>query len=124
MALRNNTICTLCDHLHIADAWRYYHPDVKEFTWSNKLLTSKSRIDFFYSQQVLPYVLDVSHQYAPFSDHLVIKLNLQTINRKNTLRGYWKLNNTVLKDKIFNNQIKSLANEIFSKNEFDSHGAN
>jgi len=32
MGLSNNMICALCDHLHIADAWRYYHPDVKEFT--------------------------------------------------------------------------------------------
>jgi len=103
-----------CVIISIADAWRYYHPDVKEFTWSNKMQTCKSRIDFFLiSQQILQYVFDVSHQYAPFSDHLVIKLNLQTKRRKFTLRGYWKLNNTLLKYKTFNDKIKGLVEEFF-----------
>lgn len=47
IGLTNNIISTLCDYFNIADAWRYYHPGVKEYTWSNNLLSSKSRIDFF-----------------------------------------------------------------------------
>lgn len=124
MSRSNDIIYTLCDYLQITDAWRHFHPDVKEYTWSNNLQTYKSRIDFFLvSQQLLQFVFDVSHQYAPFSDHLAIRLVLQTNRKENTLRGYWKLNNNLLNDKIFNSQIKHLANEIFSNCVSKSHAA-
>lgn len=30
---KNNIICTWRDYLHIVDAWRFYHRNVKEYTW-------------------------------------------------------------------------------------------
>lgn len=57
-------------------------------------------------------MVDVNHQYVPFSDHLVIKLNLQ--KKKKNVGRILNINNTLLKD--FNDQVKGLAKEIFSEN--------
>lgn len=37
------------------------------------------------------------------------------------LRGYWKFNNSLLKDASFNDSIKNLLSDIFSKKTEDSY---
>lgn len=40
------------------------------------------------------------------------------------MRGYWKLNNNLLKDQFFfNDQVKGLVIGIFSNNDFESYGS-
>lgn len=49
VALRNNLILSLCSDLSLTDAWRFYNPDSLDYTWSNKNLSLRSRIDFFFN---------------------------------------------------------------------------
>jgi len=96
-----NIIDSVCKDLSLVDSWRYFNCNSLEYTWSNASKSLKSRIDLFLiSSSLLQHVQDISHYYAPFSDHLLIELSLQTVRKPSCLRGYWKLNNSILEDKI------------------------
>ncbi len=114
-ALRNDVILSLCSDLSLVDAWRFYNQDSQEYTWSNKNVSLKSRFDFFLiSSSILHLVKDISHSLAPLSDHKQIFINLVGLQPISKMRGYWKLNNALLKDTKFNDSIINLANELFT----------
>lgn len=110
----SDLISSLCSELSLTDAWRFFNPGIQDFTWSNRSLTLKSRIDLFLiSSSALQFVNEVKHVYAPLSDHNLIILKLGSIDPQSGIRGYWKFNNTLLSDDSFNESVKLLANEIF-----------
>ncbi len=41
-------------------------------------------------------------------------MSLQTVRNSNSLRGYWKFNNSLLEDRIFIKNIEALATDIFN----------
>ncbi len=45
--MNNNSIFSLCTDLSLTDAWRFFNLYTKAFTWSNKTLSLRSRIDYF-----------------------------------------------------------------------------
>lgn len=103
----NNLISSLCSNLSLTDAWRFFNPRTREFTWSNSRLTLKSRIDLFLiSSSTLQFVKEVNHFYAPLSDHKQIILKLDVTQEIPGMRGYWKFYNSLLKDNSFNDAIK------------------
>jgi len=113
--MSNDLIISLCSDLSLTDAWRFFNPSTKDFTWSNKSLSFRSRIDFFLiSSSILNYVKDASHITAPLSDHKLIAIKLSDIKDSPRMRGYWKLNNALLKDKKFNDSIINLTKELFT----------
>lgn len=105
----NSCVITfLCKELSVTDAWRFYNPNLEEFTWSNKSMTARSRIDLFLiSHSLLHNVKNVFHQFAPLTDHKIIFLDLQQGKPCGT-RGYWKFNNSLLKDTPFNESVVKL----------------
>ena len=83
----NNIISSLCTDLSLMDSWRFFNPNTKEYTWYNKSHSLKSRIDLFLiSAPLLQYVKNVSHEYAPLSDHKLVSLNLECFSTGS--RGY------------------------------------
>lgn len=73
---RFNVISYLSEQLNVIDAWRYIHPYQKEYTWSNASGSLQSRIDMWLiSSYAMQYVSDVTHNYAPFSDHKMIVIS-------------------------------------------------
>lgn len=114
-----NIIDSLCKDLSLVDSWCYFNSNSFEYT-CNASKSLKSRIYLFLiSFGLLQHVQDISHHYAPFSDHLLIELSLQTVHKPSCLRGYWKLNNSILEDNIFTKNIETLATNIFNSEESD-----
>ncbi len=92
-----NLISMRCFSLTLTDAWRLFNPNAKQFTWCNRTLSLKSRINLFLiSSSFLQYVKDIIHLYAPLSDHRQIILKLATTKESSSMRGYWKFNNSRL----------------------------
>lgn len=87
-------------------------------------MSRKCRIDLFLiSPFLLQFVIDVDHHFSDnFSDHHLISLNLQATKKSKGTRGYWKLNNTLLKDTALIENIKSLAKDIFARKDL-GHGS-
>lgn len=106
----------ISEQLSVIDIWRFLNPDKKEFTWSNANRSLQSRIDlWFISPSSTQFVVESSHDYAPLSDHNLITIHLVGSKQKrNNLRGYWKLNTNVLKDDLFCNLVNVTAKKIFS----------
>lgn len=109
----------ICEQLAIIDVWRFLNPDINEFTWSNVSRSSQSRIDLWLiSPSCLQFVAESSHNYAPFSDHKLISIHLAGTKQQNgNIRGYWKLNNNLLKDKEFCDLVKKTAKSIFDNKD-------
>lgn len=112
----------MSQELSVIDAWRFYSPDCKEFTWSNTRGTLQSRIDLWLtSSSSLQYISEINHSYAPLSDHKLISVHFTGSKESNKkLRGYWKLNNNLLKNKTFQNSVKLIALDIFPKNDMNN----
>lgn len=43
----DSELSTFCKNLGVIDIWRYKHPHLKEYTWSNRDKSKQSRIDFW-----------------------------------------------------------------------------
>lgn len=71
---RFNVVLYLCEHLNVVDAWRYMHPYLKEYTWSNATGSLQSRTDLLLSSHTMQFVSESAHSYAPFSDHQMIAI--------------------------------------------------
>ncbi len=110
------SLASLCANLLLADTWRFYNPGKLEYTWSNTNKSLQSRIDLFLiSNSALQHVKEILHSYAPLTDHKLIYLTLTGSERISSLRGYWKLNNNIIKDDNFNYCVKHIAKYIFGE---------
>ncbi len=69
---------------------------------------------FIISSSILHLVKDISHYFAPLSDHKHILINLVGLQPISKMRGYWKCNNALLKDTKFNDSIINLVKELFT----------
>lgn len=112
----------MSQELSVIDAWRFFNLNCKEFTWSNTRGTLQSRIDLWLtSPSWLQYISEINHSYAPLSNHKLISIHLAGSKESNKkLRGYWKLNNNLLKNKTFQDSVKLIALDIFPKNDMNS----
>ena len=107
----------LCLHLNCCDIWRVNNPDQIQFTWNNKDLSIRSRIDFWLiSNELKGKVKEVKIQPSIFTDHKLIFLTLHTKNQLIRYNpNFWKLNNTLLCDKSFKEKAKEIINENWRK---------
>lgn len=79
----------LSDLFLLTDAWRFMNPDTKDYTWTNLNRSLQSRIDLWLlSSQGLQFLADISHCYAPMSDHKMITIRLKGSKDKSNIRGY------------------------------------
>lgn len=93
-------IMAFIEQFSLFDPWRKSHPTQECFTWSNKSLSSQSRIDYWLTSNDLDNIVtDIIP--SPFSDHAAISIMIPFRNFSNLTQksGYWKLNNSVLKHK-------------------------
>lgn len=66
------------------------------------------------SPSCIQFISESSHDFAPLSDHKMIKIHLTgTKQEQRKLRGFWKLNNDLLNDDIFCDTVKISAEQIF-----------
>ena len=109
-----NTIIELHD---LVDTWRIHNPDKLQFTWhSNTKLSIYSRLDYFLiSDNLLNYVLKSNIKPGYKSDHSIVELNFDFIQQKRG-PGYFKLNNSLLLEPNYQNNIRKCINDIVNIN--------
>ena len=99
---------------------------INGLSWCDGENIPKSRIDYvFINKSIFLPLCDITLRRAPsvegkcLSDHLGLNLDLSTSeNLRGT--GYWKLNNSLLKDKIFcENLRKNIRDEIENSKEMN-----
>ena len=97
---------------HLVDPWRNMHAGDKRYTWTSSTRPKKyARLDFFLiSDTLFPYVAKTSISPGVQSDHSIISLSID-FNRFHRGRGFWKMNNVLLKDTEYVAKVKSVIRE-------------
>ncbi len=108
----------ITDKLQVSDIWRYLNPNFSDYTWNNRSLSLKSRIDYWLiPHDLIHYVSEIKITCAPPSDHKLISISFDGC-KGSTIRGYWKFNNSLLSGSCFVEQVKLLPN-IFENNNLN-----
>jgi len=96
-----NALLETINENDLCDPWRIHHPKTKGFTWRKKNPRKQARLDFFIvTQDVMSYATDSKIVPGYKTDHSAIYLTLNLSNNARG-RGYWKFNNSLLRDKTF-----------------------
>lgn len=111
-------LSNVCLRLNIIDIWRYNNPQSLMYTWSNRDRSQQSRIDFWLiSEHIKERVEFVTIEPSVLTDHkgISIQINVLACQSSRVKRGYWKLNNSLLKHNDFCEQIKNLIVEYWQQ---------
>ena len=99
---------TIMNDMDLADVWRTLHPEEWKYTWSRmKPYYTASRLDYIITNMALVNsIKECEIVEGCRTDH---KMVLATINVNEVERGpgIWKINNNILDDEGFRQQIKS-----------------
>jgi exonuclease III len=107
---RNTVLQTINDY-NLCDPWRIHNPTVRQFTWRKKTPLKQARLDFFLlSEELLAMVnhSDIVPGYRTDHSAIKLKLDLKKIDRG---RGFWKFNNSLLKDQSYIDKVKEIILE-------------
>ena len=101
---------SLCQGFQLQDIWRSQHPNQTQYTWRNKSFKIQCRLDYWLvSRDLSSLVIKSDIIHATISDHSAITVNLQSKEYAKRGPGFWKFNNSLLKDDTF---VKNLAEKI------------
>ena len=97
----------------LVDVWRLFNEDVRAYTWKRmNPVRKQARLDYFLiNETCLEYVMDTSINPGYRTDHSSILLKLKFINNEQG-RGYWKFNNSLLKNKDYVKLVKDTIQEV------------
>lgn len=108
-----NVVLNFIEDENFIDVWRIMNEDSKMFTWRRLNPTKKqARLDFYLiSDTMSVFVMDTTIIPGYRTDHsgIILKLKFQDTERG---KGYWKFNNTLLKDKKYIDQVKNTIKEV------------
>ncbi len=128
---RSNSNTALKDFMHrleLVDIWRVKNANDQEFTWSNKKLSSLSRIDFWLvSRNLDKDYIHVDISTTPLTDHkaVSIKIMFSPEARFNKGSSYWKMNSSLLKRNEVKSELERLIHFYWNKaKQKDSFGLN
>lgn len=103
-------ILDLKEELSLVDPYRELYSETKQFTWRKKNPIKQARLDFFLLTETLMSSLsDVNIIPSYRSDHSSVVLSLE-INEFKKGKGIWKFNTSLLKDRIYVEEIKKVIN--------------
>ena len=101
------------EEYQLADVWRTLNPETREFMWSRMLPTyTASRLDYFLiSSALVSKVSECNISPGCQTDHRMVELIFQLSDFKRG-PGIWKINNTILTDEQFQEQIKTNIEDV------------
>ena len=92
----------------LCDIFRVCNPDMKRYTWRRKTPFKQRRLDYFLiSDQLQEQIDQVDIIPSIQSDHSTLKLKICRTKCSSKGPSYWKLNNSLLQDKVFIELMKS-----------------
>jgi exonuclease III len=101
----------LCEEFNLADFWRLLNPGKKSYTWrqgSSATRLKQSRLDYWLISVHLMYELyNVDIKASTGSDHSLIDIDFYNVEEPERGPSFWRFNASLLKDKVYVQQIKS-----------------
>ena len=95
----------------LIDIWRVRNPEKTRFTWRRTKPVIQSRIDRFYISDTMQYNISKSDIIPGIkSDHSAILLSIKpTKSLDESGSNFWKINNSLLKNKEFTNGLTKMT---------------
>jgi exonuclease III len=104
-------VLQLKNSLRLVDPWRVQNQETRRYTWSRKNPTKKARLDFFLISENIMTLLDRVDILPGYqTDHCMVILGLRLTNFEKG-RGFWRFNNSLLKDLKFIKRVKEVIEE-------------
>ena len=92
----------------MVDIFRYLHPTKRKYTWRKFNTIKQGRLDYFLiTSDLISEVTGAEIGASYRSDHSLVHLTLRKEAFKRD-KQFWKFNNSLLKDKMFVDEIKSV----------------
>ncbi len=108
-------VCELKHHLNLVDPWRIYNPNLRRYTWFRRNPIKKARLDFFLiSEELMSYMESTTILPGYKTDHSLVLIEIR-LNNFVRGRGFWRFNNSLLKDPCYIKKVK----EIIQKTKED-----
>ena len=102
----------------LCDIFRVRNPDMKSYTWCQKTPFKQCRFDYFLiSDQLQDQIDQVDIIPSIQSDHSTLKLKICGAKCSSKGPSYWKLNNSLLQDKVFIELMKSEIPKFYQESE-------
>ena len=102
----------------LCDIFRVRNPEVKRHSWRRKMPFKQHRLDYFLiSDQLQDQIDQVDIIPSIQSDHSTLKLKVCRTKRSSKGPSYWKLNNSILQDKVFSELSKTEIPKFFQESE-------
>ena len=99
-------------NLDLLDIWRELYPEMRRYTWRRNTPLQQSRHDFFLISDLLStFVTDADIKAGYRTDHSMITLTL-TLGKESKNKLLWKYNNSLLKDKLFAEEINDVIKAV------------
>ena len=104
---RSRTILLdIINRLNLADAYRYFHPISKRFTWRRRNPLKQSRLDYFLiSSPLTDLISNIGIRAGYKSDHSILYMSI-LINKFERGKRVWKFNTELLKDESYLKLVK------------------
>ena len=97
---------------NLVDAWRLKRSRVLQCTWFNADMSIGSRLDsFLVARELVTSLITCDISPCVFSDHDFVTLDLDLSHVCDFGPGVWKLNNSLLDDRIYCDLITDLINQ-------------
>ena len=109
----SNVLTEILDNFDLVDVWKYLNPELVQFTYiDSSPRMCNSRIDLLLLSKCLRSLCCSSKiDHAPVPDHKVVSVHLQAkVNDRG--KGYWKINNNLLKSKEYEEGISELIQDV------------
>ena len=98
----------LLANFDLMDTWRMFHGDTKEFTWSRKNPFTARRLDYVLtSPSIFDRACECEIKSVSMSDHRACHVDILVTELRRG-PGYYKFNNSLLKDKEFVDKMNQL----------------
>jgi hypothetical protein len=125
---KNEFATCMSDIMHeldLVDIWRLINPDKRRYTWRKMTFTgiSQSRLDYILIPNSWLYnvnTVDIGH--SVYSDHSPVHLTLNEDNPATKGRGFWKFNNSLLRDKEYTSKVNELIDEELNRKNCTDKG--
>lgn len=105
----------LKDINNLQDPWRVNNPDILRYSWFRRNPTKKARLDFFLISEELSTIVDsITMKPGYRTDHSSVELELK-LSEFVKGKGFWKMNNLLLKDLDYVKQVKRTIKNVTEK---------
>ena len=88
----------MMEEYNLVDTFRYFHPEIKRFTWRRQNPLKQARLDYLIASSSFTDLVNKTNIIPGYrSDHSILQLDI-LLNKFHRGKGSWKFNTNLLKD--------------------------